>query len=110
MLRQRAKGNYPREFGLLLGTGGLRSKLDRGDRVQDSAHVGGTLRPERLSNCRCGCTHPFIPARKRRRKDVAVIPLAGFPSGSPDRRFLAFGWTPRTISSAMCSHRRRGRS
>ena len=37
-----------REFGLFLGTGGLRSKLDRGDRVQDSAHVGGALRPERL--------------------------------------------------------------
>src|SRR5271167_777767 len=38
----------PREFGLFLGTGGLRSKLDRGDRVQDSAHVGGALRPECL--------------------------------------------------------------
>jgi len=38
----------PREFALFLGAGGLRSELNRGDRVQDGAHVGGALHPERL--------------------------------------------------------------
>jgi hypothetical protein len=64
MLRQRAKGNYPREFGLFLGADGLRSELDRSDRVQDGAHVGGAARPERLLKLPL-CLHPSLHPRPK---------------------------------------------
>ena len=49
---------------LFRGTRGMRSKLGRGDRVQDSAHVGGALRSERFLELPL-CLHPsFYPRPK----------------------------------------------